>query len=60
MREMQTSALGDLFPPAPEGWQAAEDADAGVSMMGSGTADARRYFNDAARNSPSPMSWTGR
>lgn len=49
MQEMQSGALSDFLPEAPEGWTSEEDTDAaaGFAMMGGGTAAARRYSNDA-------------
>ncbi|WP_254870069.1 hypothetical protein [Celeribacter sp. HF31] len=48
LQEMQTGALADFLPAAPEGWTAEEDTDtvAGFAMMGGGTAAAQSYTNE--------------
>ncbi|AVW93175.1 hypothetical protein [Celeribacter baekdonensis] len=47
LKEMQSGALSDFFPAAPDGWTVEDDADtvAGYAMMGGGTAAAKRYSN---------------
>ncbi|GAA3866775.1 hypothetical protein [Celeribacter arenosi] len=49
LQSMQTGALADFLPEAPDGWSREDDSElgAGMAMFGGGTGASARYFNDA-------------